>query len=269
MKFEDQTKRNEFVQKYYSSMANYHTLENNISYYGEGGVLMPSKSQDAFSFFLQGNALATNASHLLVSDTLRDMSVEDATKAEIVEQEKSFSNSYVGLLCNLTKDYATLDTEEKANTLFANLVKKDEINGAEKYFVSTNGIGALVTQDNVTVTDADDKVRHIKDANGTTHNDAEISLVISKGDVTIDRNFEGLILCQGTITLKTGCRRISQNATAVATVLNSKNAEGNAKPADYLNNPSSYLVGGVGSTEDTTDAVDLSKLVCYSNWEKR
>lgn len=261
MQFEDQAKRNSYAKKYGNRNSK---LEQNVNTYAPEGITMPNPSSNPLSFYLEGNALSTKGG-LIVSDTLEQKS------EDLLKREKGFADSYAGLLANLTKDYKSLTDKQKTSILFDNIVKEEDINGITEYYVSTNGIGAVVTAGDISVSTAGEQVKRqsVKDKDGNAHDDATINLIISKGDVTVDKDFEGLIFCQGTIKVKNGCKEIKQNSTKAGIALfQSQNKDGKY-PGQYLENESYYSIGGISDPNGEDDGtVRLLDFVTYSNWEK-
>lgn len=269
MKFDTQANRNAFVKKYYSQRNHYNQLQENLGDYAGAGVKLPENSGNPLSFYLQGNALVTEGSSLLVSDTL-----EAENEASLKQREAELSDSYMGLLAKLEQNYDSLTTAEKRRALFDNLIDGDSIVGADKYFVSANGVGTVVTGNDIKVSTAADKVKksNVKDAGGNSHFDATINLIISKGNVVVDDDFEGLIICKGSITLKKNNLQIKADANKASQAFFNSDTPEKKSPADYLKDETGrYMIGGMKETENTdklAKAVRLLDSVTYSNWEK-
>ena len=261
LQFEDQAKRNDYAKKYGNRNSKW---EQNVNTYAPQGIELPNPSSNPLSFYLEGNALSTKGG-LIVSDTL-EKKTED-----LLRREKGFADSYAGLLANLTKDYKTLTDKQKAAILFDNIMKEEDINGITEYYVSTNGIGAVVTAEDISVSTAGEQVKRqsVKDKDENSHDDATINLIISKGDVTVDGDFEGLIFCGGTIKLTPGCKKITQDSQKAGIALfQSQNKDGKY-PGQYLENENYYSIGGTSDPEGEDDGtVRLLDFVTYSNWEK-
>ncbi len=267
MSFDDQAKRNAFMRDYYNNDKSHsNKLVSNISIYAPGGLHMPGAVSNALSFYLEGNALSSDGD-LIISDTL-EKKTED-----ILTREISFTDMYAGLLADLNKDYQSLTKKQKQNTLFDNIMDEEAINGAAEYYVSENGIGAVVTSADISVSAANSAVKKktVKDKNGNYHSDATISLIISKGNVTVDQDFEGLIFCEGTIEITSGCTQIKQDATKASIAFFQAQTEAGKYPAQYLENETYYVVGGIGDAQDekqSSATIKLLDYVKYSNWEK-
>lgn len=260
MKFDDQTARNGFVKKYYNRQKQYSKLQENLSDYAGGDVKLPTDSGNSFNFYLQGNALATNGSSLLVQDTMQ------REQESILEREVALTDSYAGLLANLEQNYELLNQTQKRNALFENLFDTKRIAGADKYFISQTLEGAVVTAGDVKVSQAKQNLQK-KGAKG-----ASLHLLIAKGNVVVDEDFDGLIVSGGSVTIKENCKEIKQNAQKASMAFFLSSNEDGECPADYLlEDVGWYRIGGTLKNEDTktqAEPIRFLDYVTYHNWEK-
>lgn len=240
MKFDSQEKANQFVKQYYQKMSNYNRLKNDLEYYAGGGVSMPSSSSDVYQFYLQGNALSNPGSKLLVNDTLTSEKNTEEARNERLQLEKELFESYGTLRCNLSKDVTKYNTKG----VYENLIAKNI--SSQKEFTDENGNVAVVTGGNYTINNANPNIK----------------LVIAEGNVTVAREFQGLIISKGTIKVKSGCN-ITADAADVAVLLQT------TEVGEYIKDVSKYLVGGVGETTESEDGIALSEQVTYKNWKKK
>lgn len=240
MKFDSQEKANQFVQKYYQKASNYNRLRNDLEYYAGGGVSMPSSSFDIYHFYLQGNALSNSGAKLLVNDTLTSEKNTEEAKTERLQLEKELFESYGALCASLSKDFSKYNTKGVYEYLVAKNIS------SQKEFVDENGNVAVVTDGNYTINNGNSKVK----------------LVIAEGNVTVARDFDGLIISKGTIKVKSGCS-ITANAADVAVLLQT------TKVGEYIKDVAKYLIGGVGETTESKDGIALSEQITYKNWKKK
>lgn len=268
IKFKTQEDRNAYVTKYYQKIANYNRLQDNVAYYAGNKIEMPLGVKDVYHFYFQGNLLASNQGRLLVSDSLTSAANTEKEKDNRLQQEILYADQYSGLIHMLKKDYEKLTETQKQTSLYENIINTSKISGTH-YFVSEDGMGAVVTDKEYVISDDTDyaNLRNVKDIHDVTHPDGKMTLVISKKDVVVERDFEGLIISGGTITVKGGCD-ITENAGKVAVVLNSQNQDGKTA-ADAIKNASAYMVGGIGNTQQDTGVISLPKQVTFKNWKKR
>lgn len=99
---------------------------------------------------------------------------------------------------------------------------------------------------------------------------SSVHIIIAGGDVTVKEDFDGLILCGGTIMVTESADMTAAEDEVVA-AFNAVNVDG-ADPSDTV---ASYLLhggrqgGGGNSTVDIDpDGWNLDKLVTYQNWTK-
>ena len=93
-------------------------------------------------------------------------------------------------------------------------------------------------------------------------NTSKVKLVIAEGNVTVARDFDGLIISKGTIKVKSGCS-ITANAADVAVLLQT------TQVGEYIKDVAKYLIGGVGETTESKDGIALSEQITYKNWKKK
>lgn len=249
MKFDSQEKLNAFTRRYYQKATNYHQLQVDLSYYTSfgkagGGIQLP-EIDSVYGFYLQGNAIATNQNSLMLGDSL---SIAGDYTQELLKLEGTCLDAFRALNRKLTNNYEQVKT--LPDDLFSNLVDKNSVIG-KKVFTADNGKQAVVSSMSYTVSDSD----------------PDVCLVISKGDVTVKRDFEGLILCAGKIRV-TEDVTITAKPEDVATVMNVTDSDGKS-PADYVKGAEAYLMGGISSAAGDSGTVELGKQVKYKNWKKR
>lgn len=265
MKFDSQEDRNAFTRKYYQKAANYHALADNISYYVGNQIVMPEDLSDTHYFYFQGNALVTGSENFLIPDSLQEQAQSTEATQNRQEKERQFADRFAALKIHLSKDYARLTDTQKERSLFQNLVATDQIS-RDHAFVTTDGIGAVVVAGDYSISDKNDKnsLSHVKDSQGIQHADAKVQLVIATGDVTVKRDFSGLVICGGTLTVESGCD-LKRDIGAVTSLLQAKDADGDGV-SRYLRDTNRYLLG------ESTDASDsensLSDCVYYRQWKK-
>ena len=102
--------------------------------------------------------------------------------------------------------------------------------------------------------------------------DKELKIIIAKGDVRVTEDFDGLILCNGTLSVKEDVD-LGKNYVDVkdAFALTAQIVSG--EDTEYVT-PYSFMVDGkdlLGGVDDDlggTSAVSIADLVTYENWEK-
>jgi len=98
--------------------------------------------------------------------------------------------------------------------------------------------------------------------------DKDVHLIIATGDVSVDSNFSGLILANGTVTLGAGVT-VTANADQVreATEISQTIDGTNWNVIGFLWD-GSELLNAMGNVNGEENSVDISNLVIYENWTK-
>ena len=282
MKFDTVASANEFFQTYYAENKNLTTLGKMLDLYTAAGVQLPNDILDATKmseFYFNGNILADGNTDIYIPERLSSLAGNTQRSAELAEEQMSYQDSFSALGRKLVKNYSQLTAEEKRKDVYGNLVKSFTTNpdihyviapGDKKIFVSNGGEAAVVVNGNYQLDAATlTEVKSTPDIEGNCHGDAKLHVVIASGDVTVEQDFNGLILAGGRIIIDHPVN-ITADAQAAGRALRAENNAGFCA-ADYLVNGSSYLLGGsaggAGSVEDT--GISMEDCVVYENWKKQ
>lgn len=168
------------------------------------------------------------------------------------------------------------DKNEAAECLFRNIIKADAVKdyldnerhmSHVTYTTDTpSNLQAYLTKGDVKVSDLSDKTR----------------LIVSLGDVTVDRDFTGLIVAKGKITVSGGASNIKLGGTDLYDVLHANSqfynagdpadpASDNHKIIDWFVNGGSMANGAQAPDVDDVGnlVIDYGELVRYMNWIKK
>lgn len=288
LKFDSIESANAFFRTYYSQQVNATKLKEYLDLYAIGGILLPDEvlqqSGDT-NFFFNGNVLASEASMLYVADTLSGVSATsgEVRKQEMLNEGIAYQNNYSALNAKLLKDYSQLLTEERGKTVYDNLVNSmisatdtdyTIAEGGRKVFVGTGGCAAIVANGDFTLNDAELQViKTTADANGAIHPEAECHVLIASGDVTVEKNFNGLIIAGGKIYVDGGKNvTVTADAQKASLALMAKDDTG-IYAYEYLKNGLTYTISGnVDSSQLATyseDSLNMTDYVVYANWSKQ
>ena len=155
------------------------------------------------------------------------------------------------------------DGSETRETIQEYLIRKGT--GSTMEFTTDDGLKGIITAGSYTLSSA-------------TSGASNIRLIVSLGDITIDRNFTGLAIAKGTITINgavsNGAASLKRNKMDLYKVLNATTgAEGDTMtPMGFFVNGETSL--SEGAQESPTDEagnldIDYTEIVRYMNWEKR
>ena len=274
-----------YYQTYYKQDNNKETIDNYFKKYATGGILLGDYTSEQNSYTILGNALVSDV--LSQSGVSLLASKENATNAmtpaEAAQKSADIANVYKGLTTNLSEDGASASTFQN---VFESVIKKEittkQEDGSEKKepiqeylvdngtggtmeFTTEDGLKGIITTGNYTLSSA-------------TGGASNIRLIVSLGDIVIDRNFTGLAIAKGTITIDgathNGAASLKRNKMELYKVLNATTGvEGDTiTPMAFFVNGETSLADGVqeASTDDAGNLnIDYTEIVRYMNWEKR
>lgn len=274
-----------YYQTYYRNGSNKETIDQYFKKYATGGIVLGDYTSEQNSYTILGNALVSDvlsqsgvsllASTATASNTM--------TMAEAYQKSGEIANVYKGLTTNLSEDGASASSFQN---VFDSMIKKEIVtknaDGSEtretiQEYLIHNGTGS--TMEFTT----DDGLKGIITAgnyalSSVTSGASNIRLIVSLGDITIDRNFTGLAIAKGTITINgavsNGAASLKRNKMDLYKVLNATTgAEGDTMtPMGFFVNGETSL--SEGAQESPTDDagnldIDYTEIVRYMNWEKR
>lgn len=286
-KFDSVASANAFFRRYYSEAENLTKLSEYLDLYASGGIRLPEEvleNSGDTNFYFNGNILASEAAKLYVPDTLSGVSAQTGARLEqrVLEEGVAYQDNFAALNTKLLKDYSQLMDDERGKTVYENLVNSmvsaenteySISEGGSRVFVKSTGQAAVIVNGDFTV-NAENlaKIKTAKDADGTMHADAECYVLIVSGDVTVEKDFTGLIFAGGTITVAGKNVTLTADAQNAAQALMAENEAG-IHAYDYLKNGETYTVSGSLEGEQpalfSADSLNMTDYVAYLNWSKR
>lgn len=274
-----------YYQTYYLNGNNKESIDHYFKKYATGGILLGDYTSAQNSYTILGNALVSDALSQsgvsLLAST--NATTNTMTTAEVFQKSGEIANVYKGLTTNLSEDGASSSTFQ---TVFDSVIKKEITtkqadgtdlkesiteylvhNGAygTMEFTTEDGLKGIITTGDYTLSSA---------AGGAS----KIRLIVSLGDITLDRNFTGLAIAKGTITINgattNGASSLKRNKMELYKVLNATTgAEGDTTtPMAFFVNGETSLADGAqeAPTDDAGNLnIDYTEIVRYVNWEKR
>ena len=274
-----------YYQTYYRNGSNKETIDQYFKKYATGGIVLGDYTSEQNSYTILGNALVSDvlsqsgvsllASTATTSNTM--------TTEEVYQKSGEIANVYKELTTNLSEDGASASSFQN---VFDSVIKKDIVTknadgsetretiqeylihngtGSTMEFTTDDGLKGIITAGSYTLSSA-------------TSGASNIRLIVSLGDITIDRNFTGLAIAKGTITINgavsNGAASLKRNKMDLYKVLNATTgAEGDTMtPMGFFVNGETSL--SEGAQESPTDEagnldIDYTEIVRYMNWEKR
>lgn len=282
----DADKAAEYYRICYQQDSNKEMIDNYFKKYATGGILLGDYNSKQNSYTILGNALVSDAlsqsgvSLLTGADTTTDRTL---TPAEVFQKSGEIANVYKGLTTKLSEDGASASPLQN---VFESVIKKEittkQEDGSEQKesiqeylmhkgtggtmeFVTEDGLKGIITTGNYTLSSASGGASNVR-------------LIISLGDIMIDRNFTGLAIAKGTITIDgatgKGAASLKRNKMELYKVLNATTGtEGDTiTPMAFFVNGEAGLADGVqeAPADDVGNLnIDYTEIVRYMNWEKR
>ena len=263
---------NEWYRVYNSTADNKNRLRNNLEYYtpGTDGIQLPSNPYDTKNMYFTGNILSTNASDVIINDSITRDDFTMELNVEYSRQSAYYQDAFYTLNKNLSMRYSTLASEQKSKELFDNIVDKSSITSTYEY-VSTSGEGAVVTNGDFDYNSTNENsMRTVEDANGDTHSDAVINVIIAKGNVTVSQDFTGMIIAGGDIIVKSGydVTNDSGKASIALQAVNNDYSDDKVCAAKFIWDASKYLTGGSASEDESTGSLSMKDYITFRNWTR-
>lgn len=304
----DENNAEQYFKAYYNVNSNKESLDSYFNQYASGGIKLKDPVQ---GYTVLGNSMVSladtdgeNLVQLLSSVTLPEEGEGDGEEDEEGEggEQPTDPDAYTEVSDNITdiervksidelneliaqciSNYENLNRnlmEEDTglyNTVFENLVvletpsspEPDEspvlglqdyldLYGHEVDFETSDGLKAVL-------------VDSVKKGAPYSVKDSDLRLVVAIGDVNVEKDFQGLIIASGTITVAENvtCKK---DGEGVYRVLQATNDIDSNVPANVLCNGSGMVKSGYEDVE--TDelgnvSIDYSEIVRYENWIKK
>lgn len=275
-----------YFAEYYANEMNKQSVDRYFKKYASGGILLGNYGADNTSYTILGNALVSDVLsesgvQLLSADPLAEPKLHDMTDAQVLAQSEEIGKTYLALTTNLTEDAASVSpTQNVFNSVISENIKTIEAdgtetvetieaylakNGGEMEFETDGGLKGIVTSNNVTLS--------------SMANTSDVRLIVSLGDITIDRNFTGLAIAKGQIKVtggvSNGASSLKREKMELYKVLNATTgAEGSTvTPLNFFVNGTSGISGSNAQEVKTDElgnlVIDYNAIVRYVNWIKK
>ncbi len=313
----DQTSAEQYFVQYYDFHANREEIDNYFKRYLSGGFQLGDFADPMNQYTILGNSLVSSALTdsgvtLLTSvdqaalnpppaegadpaapvdpDAYTESGenaekVDNSPMLDVLTLSAEIRNEYKSLTFDLTDNSSVpgfadpdnpapgvYDKEAAAEYVFKSVIKADAVkdyldntvHGSHVTYTTnpTSGLQAYLTKNDVSVSSLSEKTR----------------LIVSFGNVTVDRDFTGLIIAKGKITVTGGAGNIKLGGTELYDVLQANSelwvddgSGDNHKMIDWFVNGGSMANGAQAPNVDDVGnlMLDYSELVRYMNWIKK
>lgn len=187
---------------------------------------------------------------------------EDSTKyLNMGLWQEDFSNKHTALMHTLKDNYDAMTSAQETSDVFDNLVD-------DAMLTKMNGMSFIFN------TDPTDVSAYVGTGNvsyPSTSCPTNTALIITKGDVYVDGNFDGLILAGGNIYICSRCSKITYNPTKVVKAMQLEYVDPVLNTSTYVYDvlgTSGQISYGIVTAGSGDDAIKLSDLITYQNWKK-
>ena len=245
--FNDSDKTSEYFQDYYEK--NQDTMQDYMKQY------VPNLTTGNFTrLTLDGNMVTSldgNKIDLKASGNYGLPISADEKK----EEEEKYQQQFIGLCTNLKLEYPNGITGD----VYENLIQNDHItNISYGNGDGTNGAGPNATA--IAMIVAGDYTYRPGD-------NEHVCLILARGDVTINRDFSGIVIAQGKITVSDNVR-ITNNRDALKKILAVKVNDDETIASYYFKDVNLLGEGSDATITSETGYAKYSDCISYENWTK-
>ena len=182
-------------------------------------------------------------------------------------EEIGYQKNVYALSKKLVMDYTDLSSTEKGRDLYHNLIRENALAGlgaGVHTYTSDSGTASAVVVNNL------GSSAYVY-GSGQPDN---ICLILANGDVEIQKNFSGIVIAGGTVTINTehGPCTITPNRDALNTILQTMtNDDVNAEIIieKFFIDGESYVLENTSEAVTGEDVISYSDLITYEGWTKR
>lgn len=295
-------KAEEYFVQYYNFNSNKDALDTYFNKYASGGILLGDYAAENTEYTILGNSLvsdvlAKNGVTLLAQQAAPTATptaapeggsaapspeveaeyqetgenaravTNEKDQAEVLTLASQYEQIYKSLNSTLTEDQF-VDGQKVFGSIIKETGEGDDnltaylaANGGTVRFTSADGKFEAV------LTNAPDSTLSYLEQAGK-----ELRLIVSLGNVTVDKNFDGLIIAKGKVTISKSVVLKRDKEGLYKVLGGTTGTEGDtATPLQFFVNGGSV---GAGTTEAEVDkdgqlAIDFTEIVRYANWIKK
>lgn len=278
MQFSSAKAADQYFANHYQSAAS-DKIKNYLQYYVEDQEVKINTDAKKES---NGNILVYDENGIsAIGDSITEGTQDLSENKKIVNQLASYQDIFHALNTNLSMDYASLTNMQKArDTVFMNLFNTV---GYDRLFTKYNSertLGEFVYDDGeekygaryrkYSVTSVKSEKKYAQNSGYT------LKMIISQGNVTVDDDFDGLILAGGKITIKGNNRTVNSNPALITKIIDYAYLikKYDTRPEEYslkefMYDPDKYAGNFFDADNRSDNYIHLEDLVVYTNWSKQ
>lgn len=268
MTFKDDNLANSYFKLYYNT--NEKWVTNYLKYYTE--IIKAPNDSSRATIRLSGYGLTYDGTD---SELYSKVNL-DLTDSVGRKTSNNFANTMNYLCTKLTKELTeSEETDLTRDIVFENLIDVDKLKDACAEHVAEESVCKFFNDDCIAIMvdnsvggtygtfkyDSDLKLKAYMTGEADANEYKRIHCIIATGDVEIAKDFSGIIICNGSVTVKEGVK-VSANVENAREALRLTDADGKSI---YQ-----YFVDGASITSSyATGMMDVGDLIRYENWTKQ
>lgn len=278
MQFSSAKAADQYFANHYQSAAS-DKIKNYLQYYVEDQEVKINTDAKKES---NGNILVYDENGIsAIGDSITEGTQDLSENKKIVNQLASYQDIFHALNTNLSMDYASLTNMQKArDTVYKNLFNTVGYERLFKNYYSEQSLGEFVYDDGEEKYGAryrKNSVTSVKSEKKYAQNSGyTLKMIISQGNVTVDDDFDGLILAGGKITIKGNNRTVNSNPALITKIIDYAYLikKYDTRPDEYslkefMYDPDKYAGNFFKSDNRSDNYIHLEDLVVYTNWSKQ
>lgn len=251
----DENRANEFYKAYYDTQPD--VINNYVNSYVKDVKFGSQLAGSGSGLSLAGNAFYMNGNNVVFEDD----TTEDPNKTNRVYEEADLiADQHTAAMHSLQTIYSLMLPEQENKEIFDFLVPDSARSVLASLRGQTlhdrSGAYAIVSDRDVNFT-------------VSTSHASEVHLIITSGDVYLNRDIEGLVIAGGRIFIGSGCRKITYNP---ALVVQAMKAYDNDDPDNRTYAYEALGINGIltygVATGGSDDKISIRDLITYQNWKK-
>ncbi len=270
LNFIDEAAAASFFAAYYNSTASADMLAVAEKYMSDNGLVL---NDGELIYTLSGNLLYRTSSAATSEDI--QVIIGNGTSADTTAFEETTlaaAKKYKALQLTLSDDSATVDggisdedvrlSDKTSETMFEYLIDTTVMKEYIAAASSNTTISNAVYEESVSTATSSYMAVVFVDGNYTIKNNLVQGIVVATGDVYVEGDFEGLIICDGTVTFASNAC-VSSSSLIVTTLLN----EDVARETSLYYKAFKSFDASIDEASDGT-ALNFNSYTGYSNWIK-
>ena len=261
LRFQDEDAANKYFEDYYS--VNSESVDRYTQLYAKEIKM----ADDLLYLNIAGNMLTYEGTEgwAVLSSTESSGNLQQAKRLSALKDDV-----FNALSAKIMRTSNQLTSEELDRTAFQNIMDETEIEiilhvkGAQEVRIDT----LSAVPDSMILTKKDEYV--IDD-----HTPSSVKMIVSLGNVTVKKDFKGLIIAKGNVTVEAGASVTLEPldtdtfSNILSTKIDELSAENDYRLLNIFNDGVNYVNSGNASTDMGTQQVSFVDLITYEKWSKK